>query len=262
MNSGGGSDLNTKSHHVSSQKPVLLAVLSIPVAIFVYFSSQILAIVLFGTYLRTTNQVDQFDTLLDGSVTAQFALSLLIDGLLVTQLFTYMRLVGTRIRDIGWRPPTLTDLGYALAGFAAYLPLYLGVLQAAQALVPALNVDQQQELGFSPANGNSELFLVFLSLVVLPPIIEEILFRGFLYGALKRGFSRIPAALVTSVIFAAAHLQLGSGNPPLWVAAIDTFVLSLVLVYLREKSKGLMAPIGLHMLKNSIAFIALFVVGA
>jgi len=54
-------------------------------------------------------------------------------------------------------------------------------------------------------------------------------------------------------------LQARSGQPLLWVAGIDTFILSLVLIYLREKTDSLYASIGLHMLKNTIAFLGLFV---
>ena len=100
--------------------------------------------------------------------------------------------------------------------------------------------------------------LVFISLVLLPPVVEEIVARGFLYTGLRSKLPKIVAALITSALFAAAHLQWGSGAPLLWVAALDTFTLSLVLVYLREKTGGLAASMGVHMLKNGLAFVVLF----
>ena len=39
---------------------------------------------------------------------------------------------------------------------------------------------------------------------------------------------------------------------------LDTFILSLVLIYLREKTGGLWASITLHAFKNGVAFVALF----
>src|SRR5690606_7282850 len=106
-----------------------------------------------------------------------------------------------------------------------------------------------------------QLILVFISLVLLPPFVEEVLARGFLYTGLKTKWPVWAAAVVTSLIFAAAHLEFGSGAPLLWVAAIDTFTLSLVLIYLREKTGKLGASIMLHMLKNGVAFVLLFIVG-
>lgn len=76
----------------------------------------------------------------------------------------------------------------------------------------------------------------------------------------KKGLRVLPAAIVTSLIFAVGHLA-ESSQGPLYVAAIDTFVLSLVLIYLREKTGRLWASIGLHAIKNAIAFVTVFVLG-
>ena len=67
-----------------------------------------------------------------------------------------------------------------------------------------------------------------------------------------------PGTLVTSVIFGALHTLTGKDGL-LWIAAIDTFALSLVLCYLREKTGNLYASMGVHAIKNGIAFLALFV---
>src|SRR5262249_37045858 len=106
----------------------------------------------------------------------------------------------------------------------------------------------------------SALWLVFISLVILPPITEEIMIRGFLFTGLRSKLSLIKAGLITSVLFAIPHLQPGSGQPLLWMAGVDTFILSLILVYLREKTGSLAASIGVHAIKNFVAFLALFVV--
>jgi membrane protease YdiL (CAAX protease family) len=84
--------------------------------------------------------------------------------------------------------------------------------------------------------------------------------RGFLYSSLKKAMPVGLAAVSVSLLFAAAHLPEGGAAGPLYIAAIDTFILSLVLVYLREKTGSLWASITLHALKNGIAFVALFVV--
>ncbi len=60
------------------------------------------------------------------------------------------------------------------------------------------------------------------------------------------------AAILTSIMFAAAHMQ--------WNVAVDTFALSLALCYLVEKSDSILPSIVLHALKNSVAFTVLFLV--
>ncbi len=108
-------------------------------------------------------------------------------------------------------------------------------------------------------HGQAALALTFISLVILPPLAEEIMVRGFLYSTLKKAMRPIGAVILTSALFAAAHLPEGGAAGPLYIAALDTFILSLVLIYLREKTGGLWASITLHASKNGIAFLLLFV---
>ena len=144
-----------------------------------------------------------------------------------------------------------------LGGFAAYFVLYIVGLVIAKALVPSLNLEQEQEIGFSTNTQGAALLPVFISLVILPPITEEIVARGFLFGGLRTKLPFAVAATITSVLFAAAHLGEASEGL-LWIAAVDTFILSLVLCYLREKTGSLWPSIGVHALKNGLAFIVLF----
>jgi len=90
--------------------------------------------------------------------------------------------------------------------------------------------------------------------VVLPPLGEETLIRGYLYSGLRQTWRFLPALVITSLMFGLAHLEFGSGGPLVWAAAIDTAILSIVLCYLREKSGALYAGILVHMMNNLIAF--------
>ena len=126
-------------------------------------------------------------------------------------------------------------------------------------LIPSINLDQQQQIGFDHATGLVSLTLVFVSLVILPPIVEEIMVRGFLFSGLRSKLGVLASALIASFLFATAHLQLGSGEPPLWIAAIDTFLLSMALIALRIRTGALWAGVLVHALKNGVAFAYLFV---
>jgi membrane protease YdiL (CAAX protease family) len=235
-------------------------VAAVIVTIIVYFVSQLGAGLLLFIYpaLQHWNQA-QINHWLDTSAVSQFALIALAEGITLYLLWLFLRSRKATFRDLGLRMPVLRDIGYAVLGFAAWLLLYMVIVSFVKSIVPSLNLDQKQELGFSDSTGGSALTYVFISLVLLPPFVEEIVARGFLYGGLRTKLSKLSAALITSVLFAMAHLQWGSGAPLLWVAAIDTFILSMVLVYLRERTGGLVASMGTHMLKNSLAFMVLFV---
>ncbi len=231
---------------------------SVAITLTLYFGSQLIAALVFFVFTGLHNVGSSTQYWLEHSVSAQFVFVLIVEFLVLWGLRSFLRRRKASFRTIGFINPRWRDIGWTLIGFGMYFVLFVGVSLLAKALVPSLNVDQNQEIGFDTAQGAS-LALVFISLVVLPPIVEEILMRGFLYSGLKKQLPKIWAVIITSLLFALAHLQAGNDKPLLWIAAIDTFCLSLVLIYLREKTGGLWASIGLHTLKNFIAFLALFI---
>jgi len=229
-------------------------------SVLIYFISQYGAALVILIYPITQQwNTAQATNWLNSSVLAQFVNVLLIEALVILLLRWFLNYKKSSFKAIGWaRKLQWTDVGYAFAAFGAYLVLlnYV-VFNIAQKIVPHINYNQKQDIGFNNSHG-SVLVLVFISLAILPPLVEETLVRGFLYTGLKAKLPKFTAAIITSLLFAAAHLELGSGQPALWSAAIDTFTLSLFLVYLREKTGSLYASVGLHFLKNSLAFAALY----
>lgn len=230
------------------------------VTLAIYFGSQVVAgILLYGIPQLLGVSGDRLEKLFFDNAYGQFVLALIINSLVVWLVYSFLRKRGLSFRNIGLKKPNIKrSVLYTLVGYGVYLVLYLAVLNIIKQAVPALDLNQPQDTGFQDAT-NLQLPLVFISIVIFTPIAEEILTRGFLYAGLKKGMHIVWAALITSGLFAVAHLQAGNGKPLLWTAAIDTFVLSLVLIHLKEKTGNLYASIGLHMLKNGIAFLSLFV---
>ncbi len=233
---------------------------SIGVTLFIYFIAQIVGSILASIFpmLFGWNQDKIYDWLGNDAI-GQFLLMFLISAISLSLLFLFLRRRQAPIKVIGLnRKPMLKDIGYALLALVGYFIAYIAIANLVKLAIPAINLEQEQQLGFDNVS-NLQLPLVFISLVILPPIVEEILTRGFLYTGLKKGLPHIPAMVITSSIFAIAHLQAGSGAPLLWVAAIDTFVLSMFLIVLRDKTDSLWSPMLLHGLKNFIAFLSIFV---
>jgi membrane protease YdiL (CAAX protease family) len=154
--------------------------------------------------------------------------------------------------------PSKKAISTAAASYSLYFIAFGAIWAFVQQFVPAIDTEQTQNLGFESLQG-LEYVATFIALVVLPPLVEEILFRGVLFRRLKHYMRTRTAAIITSVIFSAAHLELlGSGSPNL-IAALDTFILSLFLIFALEESKSLWAPIIVHALKNALAFTVVFV---
>ena len=234
--------------------------LAVVLVVAVYFISQIISQILVLIYplIRQWSGV-QSEVWLTTSITAQFFYVLFAEALTVGLILGFVRWRKTSFKVLGLKKPRWVDPLWGLVALPVYYVAFLAVLLITAAIFRGLNVSQQQQIGFTGAHGSLELALTFFSLVVFPPIAEEILMRGFLYTSLKKAMSTVGAALVTSVIFAIGHLQIGSGAPLLWVAAIFTFVLSLVLVFLREKTGRLYAGMTLHALVNFVSFYQIFI---
>lgn len=200
--------------------------------------------------LAAYKSVDQnVATTIIAAVIYVLLLALVLGGPRVLKLwsgrFDYRRLLGLR-RLMEWR-----DILYAIVGFAVYLALGVGLILLIAAVVPDFNASQAQDTGFSKILAPSNAILVFLSLVVIAPIAEEIIFRGYLFGTLRRSLPVWAAAVLTSLVFGLIHLQ--------WNVGVDVFVMSLVSCFLRYKTGSLWASILLHMAKNGLAFYTLYI---
>jgi len=143
--------------------------------------------------------------------------------------------------------------------FAAY-GVYVVSLIVAVFVVSAtgtVDVNQAQDLGVNPPLGVAGVVSVFVMFVVLPPIGEEILFRGFVFGKIAKHSNIITAYVLTSLLFGAAHLEFSNLN---WVAAIDTLIFSVFLIAISRRHASLYSAMMLHAIKNSVAFV-LFLLG-
>jgi uncharacterized protein len=90
-------------------------------------------------------------------------------------------------------------------------------------------------------------------LVLVGPISEELLFRGFAYGGLAPSrIGPIGAILVTSTIWAMVHVQYA------WPIVGQIFVYGLVLGVARWRSGSLWPPLVMHVLINLYAVVAAY----
>lgn len=232
--------------------------ITIGLTVVIYFVSQIIAVILFSIVpivLRWS--AAQTSDWIQNNVWATFGFVLVVEAVTLYFIYFFLKLRKLKFNFLGLNRFKSKYIIYALGGFVAYFVMYLIAIVIAKLLVPELNLDQKQEIGFDTSTSGISLILVFLTLVVLVPITEEIVARGFLFGGLRTKIPFVGAAVITSILFAAAHLGAASDGL-LWVAAIDTFILSLVLCFLREKTGSLWPSISIHSLKNGVAFVVLF----
>ena len=146
---------------------------------------------------------------------------------------------------------TFSDIGLALAGFFGYLA-FSAILTALFSIFPWFNLTENQPLLYSTLISPSGKILAALALVVVGPILEEVIYRGLIYGKLRKKHSLVTSILIVSILFGFLHGQ--------WNVGVDVFALSVVACLMRETTGTIYAGIILHMLKNAIAFGVLFIV--
>jgi hypothetical protein len=82
---------------------------------------------------------------------------------------------------------------------------------------------------------------LFLLAVVAAPLCEEFIFRGLIFGGLRRSMGLLPSMLMSAALFAIMH-------PP--VSMLPVFVLGLCTAYVYDKTRSLLAPVLVHALYN------------
>lgn len=162
----------------------------------------------------------------------------------------YLHRYKAKLATVGWRK---FDIGKTIAYFFGFLVIFLlGVqliLTLVSVLVPGFNANQAQTNGII-STAHQQPILALISLVILPPMLEETLFRGFIFPALSKKMGLFWGAIVSSALFGIAHLQAN--------ISVYTFVLALVLCYLYVKLKSIVPGIFLHMLNNYLAFMMMY----
>lgn len=90
-------------------------------------------------------------------------------------------------------------------------------------------------------------FLYLCDGMIYGPFFEEIIYRGLLFGALRRRFSAYPAAALSAVIFGGTHFYSLPGF-------LGVTCFGFCCAVAREKTGSLLPSIAVHMFTNFILF--------
>jgi membrane protease YdiL (CAAX protease family) len=148
------------------------------------------------------------------------------------------------MRPAAWQWLAAVPFVYAILTFA-YVLLYRGMVAVfgpaahwpAQLTPETLAAAQQPTLEV----------LVIITGTILTPLVEELLFRGVLYQALRRSMPVSSAAVLSAMIFAFMHLNV--------VMFVPLLVMGLVLALVYEWSESIYPTILLHACNNGIMLL-------
>ncbi|MCB2291455.1 CPBP family intramembrane metalloprotease [Clostridium sp. CS001] len=99
---------------------------------------------------------------------------------------------------------------------------------------------------------NTNSVLGVISVVLIIPIFEEVLFRGLIFNELKNHLNIIIAIILQGAIFALAHGNMLQG--------IYTFIMGVVIAIVYNKIQSILAPMLFHVLYNLFGSIVVPVI--
>jgi len=214
--------------------------------IVVMFAAQIAALIVFVVFRIATNPSAKFDDLATNGNLWALA-TLLSTPATVGLIALLIRVRRYPIRDylvLYWPPARSLVIAFAgLAGLLVATDLTSYLL--GKPLVPKVMVDVYRT-AWLPG--------LLLALVVLAPIGEETLFRGFLYtGIAASRAGPIVAIVVSSIVFALLHVQYD------WYGIVAVGAIGLYLGVVRYRAQSLLLTTLLHAIASALATLEVFV---
>lgn len=116
---------------------------------------------------------------------------------------------------------------------------------AAESYVNWLNSIEMFDLGAETTM--LQYILIFGSIAIVAPVVEEIIFRGIMIERLGTKYSYKHAVIISSVIFGILH-----------VSPVGAFIFGVVLSLVYLKTGSLMIPVLIHIANNAIATLMMF----
>jgi uncharacterized protein len=217
-----------------------------------------IGVVIGGTLAASIPAVVVAESLIEGDQEYEddpTALSIIIGASLSLQIMMFLaawffgpRKYNVSLAALGLRKPTRGGWLFPIGLWGSALAIvyvYFGILQL-------LGVEPDSDLPEEAFDNPGPLVIIAVLAMGFAPIIEEIFFRGFIFGGLQGRWHWMLAALASGLLFGSAHL----GNPGAFYVVPPITGVGILFAWGYRWSGSLVAPIGAHFLFNSISILA------
>ncbi|MEH7537842.1 YaaC family protein, partial [Bacillus toyonensis] len=109
--------------------------------------------------------------------------------------------------------------------------------------------EQQKQLGSLGLQNSLQSIIYVLSVAIITPVKEEILFRGILYRFLEKKYNFLVGIIISSFIFGILHGGL----------LITATIMGIVFAMLYKKTQSIIPSIILHIVWNLLVSISMIV---
>ncbi len=175
----------------------------------------------------------------------------ILDAVLVLTVLVTIARKTAGLRELGFRAPSrgwARMVGFVVIAYFAAIGL-VNIYGIAINLFGLDQLEPAQQLPDDFYDHDIVVILTGIAIIFIAPVAEEVFFRGFIFGGLRRYLNLPIAGLISGTLFAMAH-----GDPGLVVPFAGV---GLVLAFLYERTGSLYASIGVHFVFNSVSFMLL-----
>jgi membrane protease YdiL (CAAX protease family) len=196
------------------------------IAATLFFVLQLLALAMLNQGRASTAQTTSFAFAIAGSV-----------------VYALVRLLFWRHKTSGV-PAILNAAGHGSRAAAVMPALRAGLAGAAVAAAFGIGyLWLMRGTPWLPMNALRNLQWLIPVSVLAAPVFEEFIFRGLVFGGLRRQMGALPAAMGSAALFAIVHPA---------PAMVPVFVVGLATAWAYERSKSLLAPMLVHAVYNAV----------
>ena len=218
-----------------------------------YSAPDLILLALLGVFFISTMQATTGDKADAAISSAGIIISMVFNLMVCVALLMYLhRLRGLNpaelfgLQDVHWHSIFRVVLVFTVVCLVTVSLVAIGVTHWLQSVWPDLQPQPLVET-FKTSENLGLKVLVVLAAVVIAPLAEETLFRGFVYGVLKRYTDTPFAALASSLMFAIIHQHVGS--------LVPLCVLAVLFCIAYELTGCLLVPMLLHMIFNATSIV-------
>lgn len=147
-----------------------------------------------------------------------------------------------------------TFSNFVMAISLAYLSYFVWNVALDSLKKFGINIDLEEQIPVRLLNNITNVFFLILfifQIIVIASIVEELMFRGYVYRVLKSKSNKNVACIVTSIVFSLLHFNVD--------ASVPLFVFSMCLTKAYEDSSDICEPIVMHSLFNIVGVIGALV---
>jgi uncharacterized protein len=179
-------------------------------------------------------------------------------------LVVYLRLVRPGVmtwEDLGLRGRPLDyvityGLGTGICGLIVIQIVGTALTQI------GLRPNQLEQFSFVLREGPASFALLLFSAGIAAPFVEELFFRGFLFGMYRRSKPVAVAYIASSLMFTLLHLEPNRMNPAQMAGlGVGIFILAILLAWVYDRTHSLYPGMLAHAVNNATGLILFYTIG-